>query len=319
MPPLVSILIPCHNASPWLAQTLESALAQTWPGTEIVLIDDGSNDESLAVAAQFEKRGLRVLALDHRGASAARNAAIAASQGEWLQFLDADDLLAPDKIARQMAVALSTGADHLYASDWSRFQVSPADADFTPQLLCVNSSPVDWVVAKFENNAMMHPAAWLTSRRLAAKAGPWNESLSLDDDGEYFTRLVLASSGVRHCPGAASYYRSGLAGRLSGAKSDGAWASAFLSLELSVDRLLAAEDSPRTRHACATSFQRFIWEAYPRAAGCRRKAAARAAACGGSDFKPAVGPKYHLARRVFGWRLARRLQFFADRCRRCFH
>ena len=58
----------------------------------------------------------------------------------------------------------------------------------------------DLVVRKFEHNAMMHPWAWLPSRALARKAGPWDESLSLDDDGESFTRVVLASPGVRCCP-----------------------------------------------------------------------------------------------------------------------
>ncbi|MGD1030238.1 MAG: glycosyltransferase family A protein [Opitutaceae bacterium] len=318
MTALVSILIPCRNAGPWLARTLESALAQTWPRTEIILVDDGSDDDSRAIAARFEARGVRIVAQGNRGASAARNTAIAGSRGDWLQFLDADDLLGPDKIARQMADALPGGEDHLFASDWSRFRDSPADADFAPQLLCADSAPVDWVVAKFENNAMMHPAAWLASRRLANKAGPWNETLSLDDDGEYFTRLVLASAGVRHCPGAVSYYRSRLPGSLSRGTSERAWASAFLSLELSADRLLSVEDSPRTRHACATAFQRFIYESYPRAADQRERAGARVAAFGGSEFRPEGGPKFQLARRLFGWRLARRLQLASDQINRLF-
>jgi glycosyltransferase involved in cell wall biosynthesis len=301
MPALVSILIPCHNAGAWLAQTLESALAQTWPHTEIVLVDDGSDDNSREIAARFEARGVTVVAQGNLGASAARNAAISESRGDWLQFLDADDLLAPDKIARQMAAAGSVGETHIFASDWSRFQVSPADADFTPQLLCADSSPADWVVTKFENNAMMHPGAWLVSRRLANKAGPWNESLSLDDDGEYFTRLVLASAGVRHSPGAISYYRSRLPGSLSKRRSNEA------------DRLLSIEDSPRTRHACATAFQRFVYEAYPRAADERRRSAARVADCGGSDFQPEGGPKFQFVRKLVGWRFARRLQFETDR------
>jgi glycosyltransferase involved in cell wall biosynthesis len=124
MPALVSILIPCHNAGAWLAQTLESALAQTWPHTEIVLVDDGSDDNSREIAARFEARGVTVVAQGNLGASAARNAAISESRGDWLQFLDADDLLAPDKIARQMAAAGSVGETHIFASDWSRFQVS---------------------------------------------------------------------------------------------------------------------------------------------------------------------------------------------------
>jgi len=307
--PLVSILIPCHNAAPWLAQALESALAQTWSHQEIIVVDDGSSDDSAALARTFVPRGIRLIEQTNRGASAARNTALAAAQGDYFQFLDADDLLAPGKLAHQMKLAAATAsADVVLGGTWSRFTRTPADADFTPQPLCADAAPIDWVVAKFEQNAMMHPAAWLTPRALAERAGPWDESLSLDDDGEYFTRVVLASQGVRFCREAVSYYRSGLPGSLSGAKSERAWASAFRSLELSSGRLLAREDTLRTRHACATAYQRYIYEAYPHAAECRHRAAAKLAALGGSDLLPPGGPKYRWARRLLGWRLAKRLQ-----------
>jgi glycosyltransferase involved in cell wall biosynthesis len=306
--PLVSILIPCHNAAPWLAQTLESALAQTWPHQEIIVVDDGSRDDSAEIARTFADRGVKVIVQENHGASAARNRAYRLSQGDFIQYLDADDLLAPDKIEHQMSLADKTGPDAVLCGTWSRFTHTPADADFIPQPLCTDAVPIDWVVTKFEQNAMMHPAAWLTPRTLAERAGPWDENLSLDDDGEYFTRVVLASRGIRFCREAVSYYRSNLAGSLSGTKSERAWASAFRSLVLSSGRLLALEDTPRTRHACATIFQSFIYESYPRAAECRDRAAAKVAALGGSTLPPPGGPKYRWARRLLGWRLAKRLQ-----------
>jgi glycosyltransferase involved in cell wall biosynthesis len=73
MSPLVSILIPCSNAAPWLAATLASALAQTHPRTEIIIVDDGSSDHSLAIARTFEPHGVRVVTQPNAGASAARN------------------------------------------------------------------------------------------------------------------------------------------------------------------------------------------------------------------------------------------------------
>jgi glycosyltransferase involved in cell wall biosynthesis len=308
VPPLVSILIPCYNAASWLAATLDSAFAQTWPHKEIILVDDGSRDGSLAIARRYESRGLIVIAQPNSGAAGARNVALAASTGAWIQFLDADDLLAPDKIAQQLALppAVLDGR-YLPSSSWSRFTHSLADADHTPQPLCADLSPVEFTATKLERNAMMHPAAWLVPRALAERAGPWDESLTLDDDGEYFTRLVLHSLGTRHAAASQSYYRSGLICSLSRTKSERAWTSAFRSLELTVAGLRARDDSPRARHACATALQRYIYEAYPAAAVCRGRAASLIGALGGSNLKPEGGPKFTFARRLLGWKLAKRL------------
>src|SRR5262245_21908195 len=102
MQPLVSILIPAFNASRWIADTIQSALAQTWPRTEIIVVDDGSTDDTLAIARGFASQGVSVTTQPNRGASAARNVALARSRGDFIQWLDADDILAPDKIERQM-------------------------------------------------------------------------------------------------------------------------------------------------------------------------------------------------------------------------
>ena len=311
--PFVSILIPCYNAESWLAATLESALAQTPVHTEIIVVDDGSPDGSLALARTFQSRGVRVITQPNRGASAARNRALAAARGAWIQFLDADDLLAPDKLAQQLKLAAETGPDFALCSTWSRFSRSISDADFTAQPLCTDADPVAWMLIKFEQNRMMHPAAWLISRELAVRAGHWDEALTLDDDGEYFSRVVLASHGVRWCRDAVSYYRSGVSGSLSGTKSDHAWASALRSLESSTSRLLAAEDSPRTRQACATVLQRYIFECYPRATDSRTRAAKLVQEYGGSALQPVGGPKFQRLRRLLGWRMAKRL---LDRLRR---
>lgn len=305
--PLVSILIPCYNAQAWLDAALASAAGQTWPRCEIIVVDDGSTDGSLALARQWEARGpIRVLAQPNRGAAAARNAALRASRGEWIQYLDADDVLAPDKIARQLEAGPDPALAH--GARWGRFTAAAAQAAFAPEILCRDADPVSWVVDKFEHNAMMHPAAWLISRTLADQAGPWDEALTLDDDGEYFARVVLASGGVRHHPAAVSYYRSALPGSLSRRRSEAALASALRAIELTADRLRAREDSARTRHACAVAFTRFAQEAYPQGRDSRRRALARAAALGGARVEPLGGPRFRRLSRLVGWRLARRLQ-----------
>src|SRR6266481_5875279 len=100
---LVSILIPAYNAETWIGDTIQSALAQTWPRKEIIVVDDGSKDATAAVARQFASRGVVVVSKENQGAAATRNHAFQLSQGDYIQWLDADDLLAPDKIERQLA------------------------------------------------------------------------------------------------------------------------------------------------------------------------------------------------------------------------
>src|ERR1700751_2842411 len=110
MKPLVSILIPAYNAQPWIADTIRSAIAQTWQHKEIIIVDDGSSDRTAAVARRFASRDVAVVTTENQGAAAARNRALQLSQGDYIQWLDADDLLAPDKIERQLA-ALDEGGD----------------------------------------------------------------------------------------------------------------------------------------------------------------------------------------------------------------
>ena len=105
MKPLVSILVPAYNAAPYIAETLDSALAQTWQNIEIVVVDDGSRDDTLAIAKTYESKRVKVISQENKGASTARNRALKAAQGDFIQYLDADDLLAPDKIERQLKLS----------------------------------------------------------------------------------------------------------------------------------------------------------------------------------------------------------------------
>jgi glycosyltransferase involved in cell wall biosynthesis len=312
MTPLVSILIPCYNAEPWLARTLDSALAQTWPHKEIIVVNDGSKDRSLEIARRFESRGVTIIDQPNQGQSAAFNRAIAAARGDYLEFLDADDLLAPDKIAQQVALIDEASPELMIGGAWTRFTDDPAAVAFTPdEMWRDNLAPVDWLVNCWRQNLMMHGAAWLIPATLVRRAGGWNDALSLINDFEFFSRLMLQTTRVRFCAAARSYYRSELPNSLSGAKSPRAWLSAFTSLSLGTDRLLAAEDSPRTRDACAFVFRQFYFESYPLVPDLRVRAEARVRALGQELGQPDGGPVFKAMARVVGWRGAKRLQNFS--------
>jgi glycosyltransferase involved in cell wall biosynthesis len=301
--PLVSILIPCYCAERWLVQTIESALAQTWPHCEIILVDDGSRDGSLALARTFEPRGVRVFAQANAGASAARNRALREARGEFFQFLDADDLISPDKISTQLALLATHPAGTVASCAWGRFINDPAATRFVDDAVCRDFVPVDFLLLAARTGAMMHPSAWLVPRAVAERAGPWDESLTLNDDGEYFCRALLASDGMAFTPVVRSYYRSGVPGSLSQRRDERSRRSQFRSIESISLHLLATEDSPRTRRACANYYQRFIHDFYPSPKDLICAAETRVAALGGSDLNwPDMGPRTAALARFIGWK-----------------
>lgn len=100
--PTISVIIPVYNGERYLAAAIESVLTQSLPPTEILIIDDGSTDQSLAVAQRYTPQ-LRCHSLPHGGPGAARNQGVTLAQGDYLAFLDADDLWLPAKLAGQLA------------------------------------------------------------------------------------------------------------------------------------------------------------------------------------------------------------------------
>lgn len=318
MSALVSIIIPCHNAERWLAETLESALAQTWPAKEIILVDDGSTDGSLAIARRFEARRVRVVSQPNQGAAAARNHGLRLARGEFLQFLDADDLLAPDKIERQVQLLSTRGADNIASCAWGRFTTEPATAELDPrQALWRDLVPVDWLVLAAEHNIMMATATWLLPRTIADRIGPWDVAYRINplDDMDYFDRARAAARMVLFCPDTRTYYRSALSGSLSQVRHDAAWCAMSATLHRSADHLLRLEDSSRTRHAAATLLQRFIYELYPDRPELAAAAAARVRELGGTELQPEFGPMRRRLAACLGWKLTQRLHRATRRLR----
>jgi len=307
--PLVSILVPCYNAAPWLNETLESALAQTYQNTEILLVDDGSTDSSLSIARSFEPRGVRVFTQLNSGAAAARNHALRHAQGDFIQYLDADDLLAPEKISQQLLRLYQDNKKAVLTGCWGRFSESIANTVFhSTNPLFHDLSPTRYLCAYASEDCMMHPAAWLIPRDVVQAAGTWNEKLSLNDDGEYFTRIVLQAERVLYCPNALSYYRSGLNQSLSNQRSSRHLESAYLALQLIVEHLRNYQNDPLTRQAAADLCQRFAYDYYPARPDLVNQALQQGKKLGGSKLRPLGGSSFHFVSHLLGWKMARWLQ-----------
>jgi glycosyltransferase involved in cell wall biosynthesis len=103
----ITVAIPAYNAEPWLRETLDSVLAQSFPAHEIIVVDDGSKDGTEEVARSFGDR-IRYIKQPNQGVSAARRMAILEATGDWIAFLDSDDLMAPEKLEKQVAVIEAT-------------------------------------------------------------------------------------------------------------------------------------------------------------------------------------------------------------------
>jgi glycosyltransferase involved in cell wall biosynthesis len=308
MDPLVSILIPAYNAEKWIEETLLSAVNQTWEHKEIIVVDDGSKDYTMRIAKKYESKSVKVITQENRGAAAARNKALSIAQGSYIQWLDADDLLEPSKITKQL-----THADNgihkriLLSSSFGTFFYSIQRARFSPNALWQDLSPKEWIVNKFSENAFMCPTTWLVSRELTERAGPWDERLSLDDDGEYFCRVVACSEMVKFISQAKSYYRRLNFGSISRLTSYEACGSLLLSLSLCCNHLRSLEDTARTRIACLNLLQTWYGYFYPEKRELLAHIHALARELGGGLVAPKVSWKYSLIFKVLGWTEANKI------------
>ena len=309
MSDLVSILMPAYNAEKWIRDTIRSALGQSWPRKEIIIVNDGSSDNTLAIAKQFDSRSLKVISQENRGASAARNKALAHAQGDYIQWLDADDLLASDKIFEQMKVAENGRASlTLLSSSYGTFYWRYKKARFVPDALWQDLSPVEWILRKFSDNFWLVPAVWLVSRRLTEKAGPWDERLSLDDDGEYFCRVVAASKRVKFVREARSYYRQSGYSQLSRKYTKKSYESLLLTRTLNIRHLNSLEESQRTRRASLIYLQRLqSYFYYADEAKMVEKTSILARELGGELIPTRLKWKWNILRRLLGWKTTRKV------------
>ena len=317
MPSLVSILIPAYNAEHWITETIQSAIAQTWPSKEIILVDDGSKDGTLAIAQKFASNTVSAVTQENQGAAAARNKALSLCQGDYIQWLDADDLLSSDKIALQMKAAEQDSDKRtLFSSGWGNFMYRPGKARFISTDLWCDLSPLEWLLRKWEQNLHMQTATWLVSRELTEAAGMWDTRLLCDDDGEYFSRVIRASSGIRFVPGAKVFYRITPSNRLSHiGRSDRKIGVQFLGMKVQIDYLRAMKEDERVRTACVKYLQGWLHVFYPDRPDIVKEAQALAATLGGRLDIPRMSWKYAWIEKVFGSHAAKEVQIRYNRCK----
>jgi glycosyltransferase involved in cell wall biosynthesis len=321
---LVSVIIPVYNAAAYLDRCINSVINQTWQPIELIIIDDGSKDGSLSIANSYKNKWIKIISQENKGASAARNNGIINSKGEFIQFLDADDLLSPDKIENQVKLLINY-PDKVAVCSTVHFldeenPFSSIPSDYEESFLESCDDPQYFLTRLWGGldgkGSMIQPNAWLIPKKILLKAGNWNEQLTLDDDGEFFCRIILSSSGITRDMRSRNYYRKHMrATSLSGDYSEKKLKSLLKSAELKQEHLLSISDTPNTRTAIANLYFSICLICYGRYKGVYRMAKKNLKCLNVTPrFQPVIGGKFiQLIVSLFGWRVARRISILKQK------
>jgi glycosyltransferase involved in cell wall biosynthesis len=210
---MLSVVVPVFNRAELLPLTLSSLLSQTRPAEEILVVDDGSTDNSAAVAEAFGPP-VRVIRQVNQGPAAARNRGLAEARGEWVHFFDSDDLALPDLHANQLRLLETSGADVAYAP-WLKCAFSAHAIVPTNQVLQQHGLPAGDLVRALLSNWSVVPICCLISTRLARQVGGFPVELQVGEDQLFVLRLLLAGAQVVHTPGTLVVYRADNSGKQS--------------------------------------------------------------------------------------------------------
>jgi glycosyltransferase involved in cell wall biosynthesis len=322
--PLVSIIIPVYNSARHLEETILSAINQTWANKEIILVDDGSQDSSLAIAKVYEGERVKVFSQANAGASAARNKGLREAKGDYIQFLDGDDLLGANKIALQVDL-LNKHESCVAIGDIGYFTDGADPDEQRPERLWYDNGcfdPVDFAIKLYgggligENyGGMITVHSWLTPRSVIDKAGLWNEELNLNDDGEFFCRVLLASRAIYHVPGAVNYYRKfDTTGNLSSQKNAKAAKSLLKATDLQAAALLNKTNDPRAILAVSRIYWQNAIMLYPQHTRLVREAEKKAKDLNPSlALNPYSGGFNKILCAIIGWKAVRYLQYLKNK------
>ncbi|MBK8338991.1 MAG: glycosyltransferase family 2 protein [Flavobacteriales bacterium] len=242
----VSIVIPCYNVAAWLPTSMDAALAGSHPDSEIIAVDDGSSDGTLDLLQTYAGRNpqrVRVLSQPNRGASAARNVGLRECTGTYVQFLDADDTLLPDKIRDQVALAEREGSPELIIGDYC--------AVMPNGLLLRTQALYDRPWMALIRTRMGTTSANLWRRDAVLAAGGWPEELASSQD--YALLFAMLRNGARvawdHCEATEVHKRE--SGSISRTGLRGNW-ERYIALRKAIKEHLVTLGRERHKEELAT-------------------------------------------------------------------
>jgi len=212
--PKVSIIIPTYNRALLLNETLESVMKQTYTNWECIVVDDGSTDgtnDLLAVYCEKDTRFQYYIRPDERikGASTCRNIGLENAVGEFIQFLDSDDLISSNKLAEQVKLLKDCPENVIATCKWGRFKSNINDSTNFENLKSYDNfqDMLFFLDALAVSKGYFPPNSYLIKASIIKKAGLWNEHLSINDDGEFMMRIISNTDKIYFASNAIAYYR----------------------------------------------------------------------------------------------------------------
>ena len=317
MTELVSIIIPSYNAAETIRETLGSACGQTWENLEIILVDDGSIDATVEIAKAYQDTRITVIQSKNGGACRARNIGIHTAKGDYIQFLDADDLFDNSKIELQIQALQMAGIERAVAyGPWREFR------DSTSQMTSLGFSegmhfdqPMKWLLASLEAGFYLPPHCWLIPTTLVKLAGDWDERLKQNQDGEFFSRVLEVASSVRWVSDAQSYYRRGDSGSVSNRRGRIYTESLLLAANMIRDRVLEyLGDDHSRRSTISALYLRILYRTDPSDREMVEEVWSEIRKLGLPPRTLLVGGKrFNQLKAILGWRLAFKVKSLMNR------
>ncbi|GAB2778755.1 hypothetical protein GCM10010465_26700 [Actinomadura fibrosa] len=208
----VSVIIPTYNRVMFLGETLNSVITQSFSDWECIVVDDGSNDHTAELMEFYTNIDDRILYYQRpedrpKGANACRNFGLENSKGKYIQWLDSDDIISPDKLEKQYQ-QLETNNATISFSRWGRLSISGESKIFEQLPVYRNfKSSYQFFEILADSVGYLPNHSYLISREAVIRAGGWFEFLSVNQDGEFMARVISNADKIYFSPDPVAYYR----------------------------------------------------------------------------------------------------------------
>lgn len=311
---LISVIMPCYNAEKYIAEAIQSVLRQTHSNLELIIINDGSTDQSEKVIQSFNDERIKYVVQKNSGQCVASNTGLSHAKGDYIKFFDADDVMNENHLEAQLQ-RLSGNENCIASCAWGRFyDGNSQSARFVAEPVWQDMPSLEWIKNSLRQKYdMMGAWLWLIPRKIMEKAGRWDERLSLNNDFEFSIRILLSAERVLFAGGARIYYRSGMMNALSQKTSRARYEAALLSNKLGCEYLLNKENSKEMRLLCANRYQEWLFRIYPYFPDLQLEINRKIEFLGGSNRNMDGGKVMRMLDKIIGWKATKRLRIMLQK------